>query len=213
MYINFFKRFFDVVLSFCALVVLSPLLLILTVVGVFAMHGNPFFVQKRPGKDEKIFKLIKFRTMSNLKDENGELLPDEMRLNKYGIWLRKTSCDELLEIINILKGDMSIVGPRPLIVEYIPFYTEKERHRHDVRPGLTGLAQINGRNYLSWEDKFEMDLKYISEISFIGDIKIIINTAVLVFKRENIDTGSFIEKNGVIYRPLNIERGEKVHEN
>ncbi len=196
MYIKFFKRFFDVVLSFCALVVLSPLLLILTVVGVFAMHGNPFFVQKRPGKDEKIFKLIKFRTMSNLKDENGELLPDELRLNKYGIWLRKTSCDELLEIINILKGDMSIVGPRPLLVKYLPRYNERQHRRHEVRPGLTGYAQSHGRNAVSWEEKFEMDVWYVDNISFKTDLNIIFDTVKIVLRRDGIssDTAATMEE-------------------
>ncbi|MCM1060381.1 MAG: sugar transferase [Eubacterium sp.] len=188
MYVKFFKRFFDIVLSFCALVVLSPLLLVLTVVGTFAMRGNPFFVQERPGKDEKIFKLIKFRTMSNLKDENGELLPDEQRLNKYGIWLRKTSCDELLEIINILKGDMSVVGPRPLVPQYIPYYTETEHHRHDVRPGLTGLAQVNGRNSINWEEKFDYDIKYVNSITFLNDIRIILLSVKTVITKEDIGT-------------------------
>lgn len=209
MYVKFFKRFFDVVLSFLALIVLSPFLLILTIVGTFAMHGNPFFVQERPGKDEKIFKLIKFRTMSNLKDENGVLFPDELRLNKYGIWLRKSSCDELLELINILKGDMSIVGPRPLLVEYLQWYTEEERHRHDVSPGLTGYAQVNGRNYVTWEEKFKMDIWYVNNISFLTDLKIIFNTVFIVLKHENIETASSIIHNGVIYKPLNVERAEK----
>ena len=157
MYAKFFKRFLDFVLSLIALIVLSPILLILTVVGAIAMRGNPFFTQLRPGKidpktgREKIFLLIKFRTMSNKKDKDGKLLSDELRLNKYGRILRSTSLDELPELWNILKGDMSIVGPRPLLVEYLPYYTEEERHRHDVRPGLTGLAQVNGRNAISWE--------------------------------------------------------------
>ena len=190
MYIKFFKRFFDVVLSFCALIVLSPLLLILTAAGTFAMHGNPFFVQERPGKDEKIFKMIKFRTMSNLKDENGELLPDEQRLNKYGVWLRKASCDELLELINILKGDMSIVGPRPLLVKYLPRYNERQRRRHEVCPGLTGYAQAHGRNAVSWEEKFEMDIWYVENISLRTDIKIIFDTVKIVLKREGISSGT-----------------------
>lgn len=196
MYVKFFKRFFDVVLSFFALIILSPFLLILTVVGVFAMHGNPFFVQERPGKDEKIFRLIKFRTMSNLKDGNGELLPDEQRLTKYGIWLRKTSCDELLEIINILKGDMSIVGPRPLLVRYLPRYNERQHRRHEVRPGLTGYAQAHGRNAVSWEDKFEMDVWYIENISFKTDIKILFDTVKIVLKHEGVssDTAATMEE-------------------
>lgn len=186
MYVKFFKRFFDVVLSFCALIVLSPLLLILTIMGAIAMHGNPFFVQERPGKDEKIFKLIKFRTMSDLKDENGKLLPDEVRLNKYGKCLRSTSCDELLELVNILKGDMSIVGPRPQLVKDMVFMTDEQRLRHTVRPGLTGLAQVNGRNSIGWEARLEWDLKYIEKITFLGDIKIILKTVISVFKRDGI---------------------------
>lgn len=186
MYVKFFKRFFDFFMSLFVLIVLLPFLLILTIVGTFAMHGNPFFVQERPGKDEKIFKLIKFRTMSNRKEENGELLPDELRLNKYGIWLRESSCDELLELVNILKGDMSIVGPRPLLVRDMVFMTNEQRKRHTVKQGLTGYAQVNGRNALSWEKKLDYDLKYIENITFTGDVKIILKTVVSVFKREGI---------------------------
>jgi lipopolysaccharide/colanic/teichoic acid biosynthesis glycosyltransferase len=156
--------------------------------GLVIMHGNPFFTQQRPGKNEKIFKLIKFRTMNNKKDKEGNLLPDEVRLTKYGKFLRSTSLDELPELFNILKGDMSIVGPRPLLVKYLPYYTEEERHRHDAVPGLTGLAQVNGRNTLSWEDKFALDLKYVSDITFLRDIKIILKTVGKVFKREGISS-------------------------
>lgn len=196
MYVKFFKRFLDVVLSFCALAVLSPLLLVLTIIGAIAMHGNPFFVQERPGKGEKIFKLIKFRTMSNKKDENGELLPDELRLNKYGIFLRKSSCDELLELVNILRGDMSIVGPRPLLVRYLPRYNERQRRRHDVRPGLTGYAQAHGRNAVSWEEKFEMDVWYIENVSFKTDMKILFDTVKIVLKRKGVssDTSATMEE-------------------
>lgn len=201
MYVKFFKRFLDVILSFCALVVLSPLLLILTIVGTIAMRGNPFFVQERPGKNEKIFKMIKFRTMSNKKGEDGDLLPDELRLNKYGIWLRKTSCDELLELVNILKGDMSIVGPRPLLVKYLPFYTEEERHRHDVRPGLTGLAQISGRNNLGWDNRLKRDVEYVNNITFINDCKIILQTVLKVIKKSDIASGKQL-----IIEDLDIER-------
>ncbi len=186
MYAKFFKRFFDFTLSLFALSVLSPLLLVLIIVGAIAMGGNPFFVQKRPGKrgkngEEKIFNLIKFRTMSNKKDSEGNLLPDSVRLNKYGRILRSTSLDELPELFNILVGHMSIVGPRPLLVEYLPWYTEEERHRHDVRPGLTGYAQVNGRNMVSWDKRFELDLNYIRNISLLGDIKIILLTVKKVF--------------------------------
>ena len=191
MYQKFFKRFFDFTLSLIALVVLFPLLLILTVIGAIAMKGNPFFVQPRPGKkgkdgNEKIFNLIKFRTMSNAKDKEGNLLPDDIRLNKYGRFLRSTSLDELPELLNILKGDMSIVGPRPLLVKYIPRYTETQRRRHDVRPGLTGYAQVMGRNAISWEEKFEYDVEYVSSITFWGDVKIILETVKAVFNRKGI---------------------------
>ena len=155
MYRNFFKRFFDFILSLSALIVLGPFLLIFTIIGAIKMKGNPFFYQERPGKDEKIFKLIKFRTMSEEKDSDGNYLSDEKRLTSYGKWLRSTSIDELPELINILKGDMAIVGPRPLLVEYLPLYNEEQRHRHDVRPGLSGLAQVSGRNNITWEQKFE----------------------------------------------------------
>ena len=195
MYARIFKRIIDFVLSLCALTVLFPVLLVLTVVGAIAMGGNPFFVQSRPGKkgkngNENIFKLIMFRTMNNSKDETGALLPDEVRLNQYGKFLRSTSLDELPELINILKGDMAIVGPRPLLVKYIPRYTEEQRRRHDVRPGLTGLAQISGRNALSWEDRFKLDVTYVDNITFIGDLKIIFGTVRAVFKRDGISSGT-----------------------
>ena len=192
MYAKCIKRPLDFLLSLTALIVLSPLLLLLTVIGAIAMKGNPFFVQKRPGKirkktgQEKIFSLIKFRTMSNAKDKDGNLLPDEKRLNKYGKLLRMTSCDELPELINILKGDMAIVGPRPQLVRDMVFMTQELRHRHDVRPGLTGLAQINGRNNITWEQKFEYDLRYINVgITFSGDVKIIIRTIGKVLRRSD----------------------------
>lgn len=152
------------------------------------MRGNPFFTQSRPGKDEKVFKLIKFRTMDNRKNKDGELLPDEVRLNKYGRMLRSTSLDELPELINILKGDMSLIGPRPLLVDYLPRYNEEQKHRHDVRPGLTGYAQAHGRNTLSWEDRFAMDVWYTHHITFWGDIKIIWDTVTAVLKRSGISS-------------------------
>ena len=195
MYKKYFKRMIDLILSFLAIIVLSPVLLILTVIGAIAMKGNPFFTQARPGRinprtgEVTIFKLIKFRTMDNRRDSEGKLLPDKIRLNKYGRILRSTSLDELPELINILNGDLSIVGPRPLMVSYLPYYTKEEKHRHDVRPGLTGLAQANGRNNLSWEDKFAYDLKYIENITFFGDIKIILKTVLKVFAREGIGQG------------------------
>lgn len=188
MYAKFFKRFLDFILSLCGLIVLSPLFIILIILGTIFMRGNPFFTQERPGKDEKIFKLIKFRTMDNRKDESGKLLPDEVRLNKYGKFLRSTSLDELPELLNILKGDMAIIGPRPLLVRYLPRYSEEQRHRHDVRPGLTGYAQVHGRNAVSWEDKFAMDVWYTKHITFVGDVKIIIDTIMTVLKREGISS-------------------------
>ena len=186
MYAKFFKRVTDFLLSLIAIAVLSPVLIVLIILGCVKMKGNPFFTQLRPGKNEKIFKLIKFRTMTNEKDEKGELLPDEKRLIPYGKFLRSTSLDELPELINILKGDMSIVGPRPLLVQYLPLYNSEQKRRHEVRPGLTGLAQISGRNAISWEQKFEQDVKYVDSITFIGDIKIIFMTALKVIKREGI---------------------------
>lgn len=192
MYANFFKRVLDFTLSLCALIVLSPILLVLMIVGVIAMGGNPFFTQLRPGKigkdgKEKIFKLIKFRTMDNQKDKEGNLLPDEVRLNKYGKFLRSTSLDELPELINILVGDMSIVGPRPLLVRYLPYYTEEERVRHKVRPGLTGYAQAHGRNTVTWDEKLSMDVWYVAHISLITDLRILIDTILIVLKRESVE--------------------------
>lgn len=207
LYKNYFKRILDFTLSLAALVILSPLLLILTLAGAVVMRGNPFFLQKRPGMidkktgQEKIFSLIKFRTMSNAKDKNGNLLPDEKRLTAYGKFLRSTSCDELLELINILKGDMSIVGPRPLLIEYLPYYTPEERERHNVRPGLTGLAQINGRNYLMWNQRLALDVTYAQNVTLANDIKIIFNTFIKVIKRSDIS-----EKR---ITPLNVERTQK----
>lgn len=188
MYAKYFKRPLDFLLSLMALIVLSPVLLILSVLGAIKMKGNPFFTQLRPGKDEKIFKLIKFRSMTCEKDENGNLLPDEQRLTRYGKLLRSTSLDELPELFNILKGDMSIVGPRPLLVEYLELYNDEQKHRHDVRPGLTGYAQVHGRNTVTWEDKFRMDVFYSQNISFWGDIKIILGTVMAVLKRDGISS-------------------------
>lgn len=185
-YKQFFKRFYDIILSGMALIVLSPLFLVLIIVGAVKMKGNPFFTQVRPGKNEKTFKLIKFRTMSCETDENGNLLPDDVRLTKYGKILRSTSLDELPELINIFIGNMSIVGPRPLLIKYLPYYTEEEKHRHDIRPGLTGYSQVNGRNALTWEKRFELDVEYSRNITLIGDIKIIIGTIFSVLKREDI---------------------------
>lgn len=223
LYKRFFKRFYDIILSLSTLLLLSPLLIFLTVFGAFAMHGNPFFTQYRPGKkgkdgNERVFKLIKFRTMSNLKDGNGNLLPDEQRLNKYGKFLRKTSLDELPELINIIKNDMSLVGPRPLLIRDLVFMTPQQRKRHNIRPGLTGLAQVNGRNNVTWEQKFQYDLCYIDNVSLIGDIRIIFKTFFKVLLRcdvnregteSDVDLGDYLlQKNEI----TNEEYNEKLKE-
>ena len=186
MYARYLKRWMDVVLSLCALIALLPVLLILTILGAVTMKGNPFFTQIRPGKDEKLFRLIKFRSMTCEKDQHGNLLPDEQRLTRYGKLLRSTSLDELPELINILKGDMSIVGPRPQLVRDMVFMTNEQRRRHSVRQGLTGLAQCNGRNGISWDKKLEYDLQYVENITFWGDVMILLKTVKSVFNREGI---------------------------
>ena len=215
MYAKFFKRVMDFVLSLCALIVLSPVLLILAVLGAVIMKGNPFFTQLRPGKDEKIFKMIKFRSMTCETDANGNLLPDEVRLTKYGKFLRATSLDELPELLNIVKGDMSIVGPRPQLVRDMVFMTPEQRRRHSVRPGLTGLAQCNGRNAMSWEKKFEYDLIYIKKITFWGDVKILLQTVIKVFQRDGIneegmataeDLGDYLLRIGTVDREEYAEK-------
>ena len=195
-YRQFFKRFYDIVLSGLAIIVLSPVLLVLTILGAIKMKGNPFFTQERPGKNEKIFKLIKFRSMTCEKDENGNLLSDEKRLTDYGKKLRSTSLDELPELFNILKGDMSIVGPRPLLVQYLPYYTKSEKHRHDVRPGLTGLAQVSGRNMVKWDCRLALDVKYVNSISFFLDLTIILKTI-----------GQVLSGEGVVANPESVDEG------
>ena len=187
MYKNCFKRIIDFCLSLAGILFLSPALLLLILLGGINMKGNPFFVQKRPGKDGKIFKLIKFRTMTQEKDKEGNLLPDEKRLTKYGELLRKTSLDELPELFNILIGDMAVVGPRPQLVKDLVFMTEEQNKRHSVRPGLTGLAQVNGRNNISWEEKFSFDLEYISNITFGNDLKIFWKTIEKVLKKSDVN--------------------------
>ena len=186
MYKKYFKRVMDFVLSLMAIVVLSPVLLIVAVLVRTKLGSPVLFKQERPGKDEQIFKLYKFRTMTDEKDENGNLLPDEVRLTKFGKMLRSTSLDELPELFNILKGDMSIIGPRPLLVEYLPYYTERESLRHTVRPGLSGLAQVCGRNYLEWDKRLAKDVEYVENMSFVFDVKIIWMTVMQTIKKQDI---------------------------
>lgn len=210
MYAKFFKRAIDFILSLCALIVLSPLLVILTIVGAICMKGNPFFIQKRPGKNERIISLLKFRTMTNEKDKDGKLLPDEIRLVSYGKFLRSTSLDELPSLINILIGDLSIIGPRPLLIEYLPWYTETEKHRHDVRPGLTGWAQVNGRNTVNWDRRFELDVEYVNNISFRFDLKIFLMTIQKVIRRSDIaEDTRVVEGNFADIRKKKMKIGEK----
>ena len=190
MYAKYIKRILDLILSLMALIVLMPLMIIIGILVRINLGSPIIFKQKRPGKNEKIFTLYKFRTMTDKRDIDGNLLPDEYRLTKFGKFLRSTSLDELPELINIIKGDMAIVGPRPLLVEYLPYYTEEEKHRHDVRPGLTGLAQVNGRNAISWEEKLKYDTEYIKKISFYSDLKIIFKTIKKTIKWEDILMGN-----------------------
>lgn len=227
MYAKCLKRALDFFLSLCALLVLSPVILLLTAVGAVVMGGNPFFTQLRPGRKDKkgnehIFRLIKFRTMTNKRDEHGNLLPDAKRLTAYGRFIRTTSLDELPELINILKGDMAVVGPRPQLVRDMVFMTEEQRRRHTVRPGLTGLAQVNGRNCISWEEKFEWDLVYLDEgITLWGDIKIIFKTVGKVFARSDtvregtasdMDFGDWLLQNGAVTEEAYRENQEKARE-
>ena len=190
MYAKYFKRIIDFCLSLLGIIVLSPIFVVLIVLGTVFMRGNPFFTQLRPGKNEKIFKLIKFRTMDNRKDADGKLLPDDVRLNKYGRLLRSTYLDELPELFNILKGDMAIVGPRPLLVQYLPLYSKTQKRRHEVLPGLTGWAQVNGRNSISWTERFKLDIEYVNRISFMLDIEILILTVKAVFLHEGISSAT-----------------------
>ena len=227
LYAKYGKRGLDFFLSLSAILILSPLLLLLTAIGAVAMRGNPFFVQPRPGKKgkdgrEKIFKLIKFRTMSNAKDQNGNLLPDEKRLGRYGAFLRSTSLDELPSLFCILRGDMALVGPRPFLVRDCVFMTQEQRRRHDVRPGLTGLAQVNGRNNITWEKKFEYDLAYIDRgITFAGDLAILFEPIGKVLKRSDtvregtvsdMDYGDWLMLEGKVDRALYDEKQEEAKE-
>ena len=188
-YERFFKRALDVFCSLLAIVVFWWLFAIVAILVRVKLGSSVLFTQERPGKDEKIFKLYKFRTMTDARDENGNLLPDDVRLTKFGKLLRSTSLDELPEVFNILKGDMSIIGPRPLLVKYLPLYNEEQKRRHEVRPGLSGYAQVNGRNSVSWEEKFRMDVEYVDHVTFVGDVKIILGTVLKAFvKREGINS-------------------------
>lgn len=207
MYANGLKRFFDFLIALVALLILSPFLLLLSLLGAIFMKGNPFFVQPRPGKGERVFYLLKFRTMSNARDKEGRLLPDEIRLNGYGRFLRSTSLDEIPSLINILIGDLALVGPRPQLVRDMVFMTPEQRRRHTVRQGMTGLAQVSGRNAIVWEDKLAYDLRYIEHITLWGDIKILFRTVACVFRREGIteegmataeDFGDYLLGNGKI---------------
>ena len=208
MYAKYIKRTLDLILSLMALIVLMPLMIIIGILVRINLGSPIIFKQKRPGKNEKVFTLYKFRTMTDKRDIDGNLLPDEYRLTKFGKFLRSTSLDELPELINIIKGDMAIVGPRPLLVEYLPYYTEEEKHRHDVRPGLTGLAQVNGRNTISWEEKLKYDTEYIKQISFYSDLKIIFKTIKKTIKRKDIKMGKELQ-----FGKLNFERKKKVVDN
>lgn len=189
MYRNFFKRLLDILISLTGMIILSPVLLIVWVLVRVKLGKPAFFTQQRPGKNGKIFKLYKFRSMTDERDENGELLPDEVRLTGFGRFLRSTSLDEIPELFNILKGDMSLIGPRPLLVKYLPYYSEEESHRHDIRPGLTGLAQVNGRNAIGWEERFRYDVEYVNNLSFGLDCKILLMTVGKVLNRSGVLSG------------------------
>jgi len=187
MYKNYFKRFFDFTLALVALICLSPIFIIISLGLFFANQGHPFFLQSRPGKRERIFTIVKFKTMNDKKDLSGNLLSDAERLTKIGAFVRKTSLDEIPQLLNVIKGDMSLIGPRPLLPSYLPLYNEFQKRRHDVRPGITGWAQINGRNAISWKDKFELDIFYVENVSFLLDLKIILTTVMNVIQSKDIN--------------------------
>lgn len=187
MYKNYLKRIFDFLAAFFGLLILSPIFIIVTIALFFANQGKPFFFQKRPGKDERIFKIIKFKSMNDKKDKDGNLLPDAERLTKVGSFVRKTSLDEIPQLINVLKGDMSLIGPRPLLVQYLDLYDDFEKQRHIVKPGITGWAQVNGRNAISWKQKFEYDVYYVNHLSLALDIKILLMTIKKVIKTEGVN--------------------------
>ena len=208
MYSRCLKRVLDFCCALAAILCLSPVLVVLTVLGAIKMKGNPFFTQPRPGLNEKIFKLVKFRTMTNERDAQGNLLPDDVRLNAYGKFLRSTSLDELPELFNILKGDMAVIGPRPLLVKYLPLYNSEQRHRHDVRPGLSGLAQVSGRNAITWEQKFKYDVEYVNNVTFLGDVKIILTTLKKAVKREGISGAGAATMTAFMGTPEPEQKGE-----
>lgn len=191
-YEAFFKRIIDIMVSIIVMIAFCWLYVFVAILVRVKLGSPVLFVQERPGKNEEIFKMYKFRSMSDARDEKGNLLPDSARLTKFGKMLRRTSLDELPEIVNILKGDMSIIGPRPLLVSYLPYYTEREKHRHDVRPGLTGLAQVNGRNYLDWDTRFELDVQYVEKITFVGDIKIIFMTMKNILSHNDVAEYTYV---------------------
>ncbi|WP_291098297.1 MULTISPECIES: sugar transferase [unclassified Empedobacter] len=192
MYKNFFKRLFDFIIAFVGLIILSPLFIVVMIGLYFATQGKPFFFQARPGLNEKIFKIIKFKTMNDKKDSNGNLLPDAVRLTPIGAFVRKTSLDEIPQLINVLKGDMSLIGPRPLLPQYLPLYNAHQKRRHEVRPGITGWAQVNGRNAITWKRKFELDVEYVDNLSFLMDVKVFFSTFKKVFKSEGISADGHV---------------------
>lgn len=194
MYQTYIKRILDILVCAAGLLILSPLLLFLCISGALAMRGNPFFMQNRPGREEKLFRMMKFRSMTNAIDADRNRLPDHARLTGYGRFLRKTSLDELPELWNVLKGDMSLVGPRPLLTEYLPYYTQNERRRHEVRPGITGLAQINGRNALSWAERFRLDVDYVNHVSFRNDVRILLNSVRVIFARTGMQVDTAVQE-------------------
>lgn len=207
-YERFFKRPLDFICGMLAIIVFGWLYIIVAILVRIKLGSPVLFTQDRPGRDEKIFKLYKFRTMTDQRDEHGELLPDEMRLTKFGKFLRSTSLDELPEAFNIIKGDMSVIGPRPLLVSYLPWYTEVEKHRHDVRPGLSGLAQVNGRNFIDWDHRLALDVKYVEKITFWGDVSIILQTVMKFVKKQDIavDTRA-VEPNFAAERKERLQKG------
>lgn len=211
MYAKYVKRALDFLFSLLALLVLFPVLLLLTLIGAVVMRGNPFFVQKRPGKDERIISLLKFRTMTNARDVEGNLLPDEKRLVGYGKFLRATSIDELPSLINIVKGDLAIIGPRPLLVEYLPWYSETEKLRHTVRPGLTGWAQVHGRNSVDWDMRFALDVEYVTQLTFAMDVKIFFLTIKKVLSRSDVaENTNAVEGNFAEMRRAQLETNIEV---